>query len=72
MAAHAMACARDLGGLAGVGEIELLVVPDEELGSVASRPWIEERARRGRAPAWDWRPAGRAGGSTSSAARSVR
>ncbi len=44
MAAHAAAAARDLGALAGVGEVELLVIPDEELGSVASRPWIEERA----------------------------
>ncbi|HEX3978344.1 MAG TPA: M20/M25/M40 family metallo-hydrolase [Solirubrobacteraceae bacterium] len=44
MAAHAAAAARDAGALAGVGEVELLVIPDEELGSVASRPWIEERA----------------------------
>jgi glutamate carboxypeptidase len=44
MAAHAAAAARDAGALAGLGEIELLVIPDEELGSVASRPWIEERA----------------------------
>jgi glutamate carboxypeptidase len=44
MAAHAAAAARDVGALSGVGEIELLVVPDEELGSVASRPSIEERA----------------------------
>lgn len=44
MAAHAVAAARDAGGLAGVGQLELLVIPDEELGSVGSRPWIEERA----------------------------
>ena len=44
MAAHAAAAARDAGALTGVGELELLVIPDEELGSVASRPWIEERA----------------------------
>jgi len=44
MAAHAAAAARDAGALAGVGEVELLVIPDEELGSVASRPWIEQRA----------------------------
>jgi glutamate carboxypeptidase len=44
MAAHAAAAVRDLGAPAGVGEVELLVIPDEELGSVASRPWIEERA----------------------------
>jgi glutamate carboxypeptidase len=44
MAAHAAAAARDTGALGGVGEVELLVIPDEELGSVASRPWIEERA----------------------------
>jgi glutamate carboxypeptidase len=43
MAVHAVAAARDAGALAGIGEVELLVVPDEELGSVASRPWIEER-----------------------------
>jgi glutamate carboxypeptidase len=45
MAAHACAAVRDAGGLAGIGELELLVVPDEELGSVASRAWIEDRAR---------------------------
>jgi len=44
MAAHAAAAARDLGALDGVSAIELLVIPDEELGSVASRPWIEQRA----------------------------
>jgi glutamate carboxypeptidase len=44
MAAHAAAAVRDAGAPAGVGEVELLVIPDEELGSVASRPWIEERA----------------------------
>lgn len=43
MAAHAAAAARDSGALDGIGEVELLVIPDEELGSVASRPWIEER-----------------------------
>jgi glutamate carboxypeptidase len=45
MAAHAVAAARDAGALAGIGAIELLVVPDEELGSVGSRSWIEHRAR---------------------------
>lgn len=44
MAAHAAAAARDAGGLAGVRELELLLIPDEELGSVRSRAWIEERA----------------------------
>jgi glutamate carboxypeptidase len=44
MAAHAAAAARDAGALNGVAEIELLVIPDEELGSVSSRPWIERRA----------------------------
>jgi glutamate carboxypeptidase len=43
MAAHAAATARDAGALDGIGEVELLVIPDEELGSVASRPWIEAR-----------------------------
>ena len=46
MAAHAVGAALDvLSGPAGIGEIELLVVPDEELGSVSSRAWIEDRAR---------------------------
>jgi glutamate carboxypeptidase len=45
MAAHAVAAARDLAGLSGIAAVELLVVPDEELGSVGSRAWIEERAR---------------------------
>src|ERR1700760_4618582 len=44
MAAHVCAAVRDAGGLAGLGAIELLVVPDEELGSVGSRAWIEARA----------------------------
>jgi glutamate carboxypeptidase len=43
MAAHAIAAALD-AGLDGIGSIELLLVPDEELGSVGSRAWIEERA----------------------------
>ena len=33
-------------GLDGIGAIELLSVPDEELGSPGSRAWIEEHARR--------------------------
>jgi glutamate carboxypeptidase len=45
MAAHACAAIRDAGGLARIGALELLVVPDEELGSVGSRAWIEDRAR---------------------------
>ncbi|MHB1571283.1 MAG: M20/M25/M40 family metallo-hydrolase [Solirubrobacteraceae bacterium] len=47
MAAHAIAAARrvDDAGLDGIGAIELLVVADEEQGSVASRDWIEDRAR---------------------------
>jgi glutamate carboxypeptidase len=45
MAAHVCAAVRDAGGLAGIGALELLVVPDEELGSVGSRSWIERRAR---------------------------
>jgi glutamate carboxypeptidase len=44
MAAHALALARSTG-LDGIGEIEVLVVADEELGSVSSRAWVEERAR---------------------------
>jgi glutamate carboxypeptidase len=44
MAAHACTAVRDAGGLAGIGALELLVVPDEELGSVGSRAWIEDRA----------------------------
>jgi glutamate carboxypeptidase len=45
MAAHVCTAVRDAGGLTGIGELELLVVPDEELGSVGSRDWIERRAR---------------------------
>jgi glutamate carboxypeptidase len=44
MAAHAVSAARATAGLRGIAEIELLVVPDEELGSVGSRGWIEDRA----------------------------
>jgi glutamate carboxypeptidase len=44
MAAHALDAAVR-AGLDGIGAIELLVVPDEELGSPGSRAWIEERAR---------------------------
>ncbi len=43
MAAHAIAAALD-EGLDGIGSIEVLLVPDEELGSVGSRGWIEEHA----------------------------
>jgi len=47
MAAHAIAAARraDETAVDGIGTIELLVVADEEQGSVASREWIEDRAR---------------------------
>jgi glutamate carboxypeptidase len=48
MAAHALGAAQT-GTLDGIGEIEVLVVADEELGSVSSRGWIEERARTARA-----------------------
>ena len=44
MAAHAIDAARR-HGLGGLGAIEVLVVPDEELGSPGSRAWIEDRAR---------------------------
>ena len=44
MAAHALGAAQTTT-LDGIGEIEVLVVADEELGSVSSRDWIEERAR---------------------------
>ncbi|MGH2857757.1 MAG: M20/M25/M40 family metallo-hydrolase [Solirubrobacteraceae bacterium] len=44
MAVHAVVAAQRAGA-DGVGEVELLVVGDEELGSPRSRPWIEERAR---------------------------
>jgi glutamate carboxypeptidase len=43
MATHAIGAALD-AGLDGIGSIEVLLVPDEELGSVGSRGWIEERA----------------------------
>jgi glutamate carboxypeptidase len=42
MAAHALGAAADEGLR---GSVEVLIVPDEELGSPRSRPWIEERAR---------------------------
>ena len=48
MAIHALAAARD-GGLDGIGEITLLVVGDEERGSVSSRAWIEAHAAGSRA-----------------------
>jgi glutamate carboxypeptidase len=45
MAAHAIAAIRDARGADRTNSIELLLVDDEELGSVSSRPWIEARAR---------------------------
>jgi glutamate carboxypeptidase len=45
MAAFAIDAARRAGALQGIGAIEVLVVPDEELGSPDSRAWIEDRAR---------------------------
>jgi glutamate carboxypeptidase len=45
MAAFAVDAARRAGALDGIGAIEVLVVPDEELGSPDSRAWIEDRAR---------------------------
>jgi glutamate carboxypeptidase len=44
MAIHAVGAALR-HGLEGIGAIELISVPDEELGSPGSRSWIEERAR---------------------------
>lgn len=44
MAAHALGVAL-AHGPEGLGAVEVLVVPDEELGSPASRAWIEDRAR---------------------------
>jgi len=44
MAAHALGVALARRP-AGLGAVEVLVVPDEELGSPASRGWIEARAR---------------------------
>jgi glutamate carboxypeptidase len=43
MAVFAIDAARRAGALGGLGAVELLVVPDEELGSVDSRAWIESR-----------------------------
>ncbi len=43
MAIHAVSSAVRYG-IDGVGEVVLLVTPDEEHGSVASRGWIEQRA----------------------------
>lgn len=44
MAAHALGASLR-HGVDGIGAIEVLIVPDEELGSPGSRAWIEERAR---------------------------
>ena len=44
MAVHALAAAQR-AGIDGIGTVELLLVPDEELGSVGSRQWIERHAR---------------------------
>lgn len=44
MAVHALAAAQR-AGIDGIGTVELLLVPDEELGSVGSREWIERHAR---------------------------
>jgi glutamate carboxypeptidase len=44
MAAHAVGAALR-NGLDGIGAIEVLIVPDEELGSPDSRAWVEGRAR---------------------------
>jgi glutamate carboxypeptidase len=43
MAVHAVSAAVQCG-IDGIGEVVLLVIPDEEHGSVASRSWIEQRA----------------------------
>ena len=43
MAIHTIGAALK-AGLEGVGTIEVLLVPDEELGSTGSRGWIEQRA----------------------------
>jgi glutamate carboxypeptidase len=43
MAIHAVSAALE-AGIDGIGEVVLLVTPDEEHGSVASRRWIEQRA----------------------------
>jgi glutamate carboxypeptidase len=48
-AAFAIDAARRAGALRGLGSVEVLVVPDEELGSPDSRAWIEDRARGARA-----------------------
>ncbi|MDX6742307.1 M20/M25/M40 family metallo-hydrolase [Actinocorallia sp. A-T 12471] len=45
MAVSAIGAALDTG-LPGVGSITYALVPDEELGSVGSRAWIEELGRR--------------------------
>jgi glutamate carboxypeptidase len=44
MAASALGAALH-HGVEGIGAIEVLIVPDEELGSPGSRAWIEARAR---------------------------
>lgn len=44
MAVHALAAALRVG-IEGIGTVAVLIVPDEELGSVGSRAWIERHAR---------------------------
>jgi glutamate carboxypeptidase len=44
MAVHALAAARR-AGIDGIGSVVVLIVPDEERGSVGSRDWIERHAR---------------------------
>ncbi|MGO4690163.1 M20/M25/M40 family metallo-hydrolase [Glaciibacter sp. 2TAF33] len=45
MAVHAIEAALDLG-MPGVASITMALVPDEELGSVDSRAWLEELGQR--------------------------
>jgi glutamate carboxypeptidase len=45
MAIAALGVLRASGGLDGLGAVRFLLVPDEELGSVGSRGWIEAAAR---------------------------
>lgn len=45
MAVYALRAVHEERGLGGLGSIRFLLVPDEELGSAGSRPWIEAEAR---------------------------
>jgi len=46
MAIQSLTALRGREALAGLGEVRVIIVPDEEIGSPGSRAWIEDEARR--------------------------